>query len=310
MSPIARSAKKPCRLSEQRFSSAFEHATTGMALVSTEGRWLKVNDAICGLLGYSAEELTTRTFQDITHPDDLEVDLANVERLLAGVSEFYKIEKRYIHKQGHIVWTQLGVSLLRDEEGNPLYFISQVEDISQIKGALIQQEELVQKAQAAERAKSEFLAMMSHEIRTPMNGILGYAELLASTPMEKDQMEYLDTIVTSGEALLRIIDDILDFSRIESGRMAMNLEAFHVIELLKGVKAVLSPNALHKGVGIEVQIENSDSPWFVGDAGRLRQVLINLAGNALKFTEKEMSRSPCGRSRFANRLRRKICTFP
>jgi PAS domain S-box-containing protein len=273
------------RQSELRFSSAFEHATTGMALVSTEGRWLKVNEAICNLLGYSAKELATRTFQDITHPDDLDVDLANVERLLTGETEFYKIEKRYIHKLGHTVWAQLGVSLLRDENGQPLYFISQIEDISQIKRALIQQEDLVHKAQAAERAKSEFLAMMSHEIRTPMNGILGYAELLSSTPMEKDQKEYLGTIVTSGEALLRIIDDILDFSRIESGRISMDYEPFHVAELLKGVRAVLSPNARQKGVGIELEIENSGSPWFVGDAGRLRQVLINLVGNALKFTE-------------------------
>lgn len=273
------------RRSEQRFSSAFQHATTGMALVSPEGRWLKVNEAICALLGYSAEELAGLTFQDITFSEDLEVDLANVRRLLAGETEFYKIEKRYIHKLGHTVWAQLGVSLLRDEKGQPLYFIAQIEDISQIKRALIRQEDLVQKAQAAERAKSEFLAMMSHEIRTPMNGILGYAELLASTPMEKDQTEYLDTIATSGEALLRIIDDILDFSRIESGRISMDYEPFHIVELLKGVRAVLSPNARQKGVGIEVQIENTGSPWFIGDAGRLRQILINLAGNALKFTD-------------------------
>ena len=273
------------RLSEERFSNAFQHATTGIALVSPEGRWLKVNEAICALLGYSAEELTTRTFQDVTHPEDLAVDLANVTRLLAGDIAFYKIEKRYLHKKGHVVWTQLGVSLLRDKDGRPLYFLSQVEDISHIKQALIRQEDLLQKAQAAERAKSEFLAMMSHEIRTPMNGVLGYAELLASTPMERDQKEYLNTIVTSGEALLRIIDDILDFSRIESGRLGMEYAPFHVVELLKGVKAVLSPRAHQKSVSIELQIENASTPWFIGDAGRLRQVLINLVGNALKFTE-------------------------
>jgi PAS domain S-box-containing protein len=273
------------RLSEQRFASAFEHATTGMALVAPDGRWLKVNDAVCSLLGYSAEELADRTFQDLTHPDDLKNDLENVARLLSGETEFYKIEKRYIHKMGHIVWAQLGVSLLRDEHGKPLYFISQIEDISEIKRALFQQEDLLQKAQAAERAKSEFLAMMSHEIRTPMNGVLGYAELLASTPMEKDQKECLDTIITCGEALLRIIDDILDFSRIESGRMSLYYAPFHVGELIRGVKAVLAPKARQKAVGIEVHIESPASQWFIGDAGRIRQVLINLVGNALKFTE-------------------------
>lgn len=273
------------RLSEDRFSSAFEHATTGMALVSPEGQWLKVNDTVCNLLGYTTEELLSRTFQDITHPEDLETDLANVERLLAGEIDFYKMEKRYFHKDGHVVWAQLGVSLLRDENRRPLYFIAQIEDISQIKQALIRQEELTLNAQTAERAKSEFLAMMSHEIRTPMNGVLGYAELLAATPMESDQKEYLHTIITSGEALLRIIDDILDFSRIESGGISVESALFNVADLVRGVKAVLSPKAVQKGVGIEVDVESHGSPWFIGDSGRLRQVLINLAGNALKFTD-------------------------
>lgn len=119
--------------SEQRFSSAFEHASIGMALVSPDGRWLKVNRALCHLTGYSAEELYGKTFQDITHPEDLEADLAQVQQILAGEILSYQMEKRYFHKDGHVVWVLLSASLVRDAQGQPLHFISQIQDITERK---------------------------------------------------------------------------------------------------------------------------------------------------------------------------------
>ena len=129
-------SEEALRLSEERFSNAFEYAAIGMALVSLNGRWLKVNQALCDSIGYSAKELSGKTFQDITHPDDLEADLANVRQLLDGEISSYKMEKRYFHKEGRVVWALLGVSLLRDKQNKPLYFISQIEDISEIKRAM------------------------------------------------------------------------------------------------------------------------------------------------------------------------------
>jgi two-component system cell cycle sensor histidine kinase/response regulator CckA len=117
--------------SEERFSKAFEYAPIGMALVSPEGRWLKVNRAICDLVGYSESELLSRTFQDITHPGDLEADLDHIRRMLAGEIRFYEIEKRYYHKNGHTVTVLLNVSLVRDAQERPLYFIAQIQDITQ-----------------------------------------------------------------------------------------------------------------------------------------------------------------------------------
>jgi PAS domain S-box-containing protein len=128
-------AEKMLRESEERFSSAFEFAPIGMALVAPEGRWVKVNRALCELVGYSEAELLARTFQDITHPDDLAPDLENVRRLLAGEIRFYEMEKRYIHAHGHFVKVLLDVSLIRDGQGQPRYFIAQIQDITERKKA-------------------------------------------------------------------------------------------------------------------------------------------------------------------------------
>ena len=128
-------AEEALRESEERFSSAFEYASIGMAMVTTEGRWSRVNWALCWLLGYSQEELLQKSFQDITHPEDLENDLAYVRQLLAGEINSYQMEKRYLHKSGHMVWTLLSVSLVQDEQGSPRYFISQIQDITERKNA-------------------------------------------------------------------------------------------------------------------------------------------------------------------------------
>ena len=126
-------AEEVLRESEERFFNAFNYAPIGMALVSPEGHWLKVNQAICDIVGYSDEELITKTFQDITHPDDLESDLAYVNQMLTGEISTYQMEKRYYHKQGNVVWVLLSVSLVKDNQDKPLYFISQVENITEHK---------------------------------------------------------------------------------------------------------------------------------------------------------------------------------
>jgi diguanylate cyclase (GGDEF)-like protein/PAS domain S-box-containing protein len=121
--------------SEQRFRSSFQDASIGMALVATDGRWLQANPALCQIVGYSEEELLEKTFQEITHPDDLQADLDRVRRMLSGEIQTYQIEKRYLHKVGHVVWILLSVSLVHNEEGEPLYFVSQIQDISGRKEA-------------------------------------------------------------------------------------------------------------------------------------------------------------------------------
>jgi PAS domain S-box-containing protein len=115
------------------FQNAFEHAAIGMALVAPDGKWLRVNRSVCEITGYSEAELLQRSFQDITHPDDLDLDLANVGKMLAGEIDSYQMEKRYLHKNGAIVWALLSVSLVRDNDGKPRFFISQIQDITSRK---------------------------------------------------------------------------------------------------------------------------------------------------------------------------------
>src|SRR3569623_1592289 len=119
------------REAEERFRLAFEHAPIGIALGSPEGKFTRVNRALCELLGYTPEELVATTFQEITHPEDLNLDLENVRQVLSGEVRDYEMEKRYLHRDGHIVWALLSVALVRDEAGEPLYFISQIQDISE-----------------------------------------------------------------------------------------------------------------------------------------------------------------------------------
>lgn len=120
---------------DQRFKQAFDTSPIGMALVSPKGTWLQVNDSLCVTLGYPPEELKQKTFQDITHPDDLDKDLGFVQEMLDGTRHTYQMEKRYFHKKGHVIWAILSVSLVRDDKGIPLYFISQIQDITQVKEA-------------------------------------------------------------------------------------------------------------------------------------------------------------------------------
>ena len=160
------------------------------------------------------------------------------------------------------------------------------------------------RAEAASEAKSRFLATVSHEVRTPLNGILGIAELLAGTPLDREQLAYVEAVKTSGRALATLIDEILDFSRIEAGKLDLAAEPFDLAGLVEGVVELLAPRAQDKGIEIAAMIAPDLPASVVGDAVRLRQVLTNLAGNAVKFTERGgvgvlVSTDPEGRVRFA-----------
>jgi len=278
-------AEQALHESEQRFRRAFDDAPIGMALVGLDGRWLQANRALCEIVGYPRERLLQKTFQDITHPEDLDADLELLRRLVAREIPGYQMEKRYIHASGRIVWVLLSVSLVTGENDEPLYVIAQVQDITERKRIEEELREAKEQAEAASRAKSEFVANMSHEIRTPMNGVIGMAELLLDTPLTPEQREYARTIRSSGEALLAILNDILDFSKIEAGRLSLERIPFEIHKEVEEVVSLLAPRAHAKGLELICFIEPGVPPLIKGDPFRLRQVLTNLIGNAIKFTE-------------------------
>ena len=279
-------AEELLRLSEERFRATFEAAAIGIALVAPDGRWLQVNESLCQIVGYSEEELLRLTFQEITHPDDLETDLEFVRAVLHNEIRTYRMEKRYFHKDGHVVWINLSVSLVRDVEGRPMHFVAQIEDITTRKAFEEELRQARDAALAATRAKSDFLANMSHEIRTPMNGVIGMAELLLDTQLNDIQRDYARTIHGSGDALLAVINDILDFSKIEAGKLTIEVSEFDLRMLMEEVADLLAPRAHQKGLEINCRVDLKVPTRVKGDPTRIRQVLTNLAGNAVKFTDR------------------------
>jgi len=274
------------RMSQDCFSRAFENAAIGMALVSLDGHWLKVNETLCDLLGYSEQELCSKTVGEITHPDDVGTNLRNARRLLEGERNFYKTEKRYLHKSGRVIWTLLSVSVVRDKKNRCQYFVSQIEDISELKETLERQQELTLQAQSAEKAKSQFLATMSHEIRTPLNGVIGMASILADTELNDMQRECVETINVSGETLLAVINDILDYSKIEAGRLELEKRAFNIRQCVEEAFDIFATQLRSKRLEAFHLVSPEIPTSLTGDATRLRQILVNLIGNAIKFTPK------------------------
>src|SRR5438132_1368297 len=273
------------RDSEERFRGTFENAAVGIGHRHLDGRFLRVKQKFCTILGYPRDELLQRTGQEITHPEDLDAGVDLAEALLRGESPGFTLEKRYVRRDGSPVWVELSVSLQRDAAGKPDYFIGIVQDISnrkRLEGELRQAKEA---AEAANRAKDEFLANVSHEIRTPMNAILGMTELVLDTPLEEDQRQGLKTVKSAADSLLGIINDLLDFSRIEAGKLELVPADFSLREAVGDTLRALAVRAHKKGLELIYQVQPDVPDALIGDAGRVRQVLLNLVGNAVKFTD-------------------------
>jgi two-component system sensor histidine kinase/response regulator len=241
------------------------------------------------ILGFADHEIgnALSVWESLVHPDDLPGTLARIEGVIAGESDVYRVQFRMRHRDQGWRWVLSRAKVVaRDGSGRATRLVGTHTDITE---QVELQEDLVRaksQAESAARAKAEFLATMSHEIRTPMNGVLGMAQLLETTALDGDQRQMVETIRASGESLLVILNDILDLSKVEAGKLELEQIPFDVRRVVVEVHALLEPQALAKGLEFRVECDASLPPCFVGDPVRLRQVLLNLAGNALKFTER------------------------
>lgn len=196
-----------------------------------------------------------------------------------------RVEHRVLRSDGKEVWAACSGKVISDEAGKPLRVISALQDITSLKtnaqALMLARDE----AEAATRAKSAFLATMSHEIRTPLNGVLGMAQAMAMGELSGHQRERLDVIRQSGESLLAILNDVLDLSKIEAGKLEIEKAEFDLAELLRGVRATFAATAEMKGLALDIAVDRSAAGIWEGDPVRVRQILNNLVSNALKFTE-------------------------
>ncbi|HEX8648808.1 MAG TPA: response regulator [Thermoleophilaceae bacterium] len=272
------------RAAEERFRLSFERSVVGMAVTSLENRWLEVNPALCRLLGYSVANLQELTWQDVTHPDDVARDTATVRRALEGREPHFESEKRYVRSDGSIVWGHVTGALIRDAAGEPLHWVIQIVDVTERRRAEAEAATARDSAIEASRLKSEFLANMSHEIRTPMNGVIGMTELLLESPLDDEQREYARLLHTSGETLMAIVNEILDLSKIEAGKVEIDRMEFGLTDAVEDVGELFAERAHSKGVELSVLVESDVPARAIGDEVRIRRILGNLVANAVKFT--------------------------
>ena len=278
--------KKALKKSEYRFRNTFEQAAVGIAHISPAGQFIKINQRLSEILGYPRDLLVKLTLTEITHPDDLNIDLQQLEKMLAGEITTYSREKRYLHQSGAIIWVNLTVSLVRTESGEPEYFITVIEDISDRKATELALAENRNKLQLASQAKDYFIAHMSHELRTPLNSILGFSSLLRKElDLNEDQLNGINIVYESGQYLLTLINDILDFSKIEAGKMQLEEQKFNLIDFLENLVMIFRFRAREKGLKFNYHRSPSLPNIVKADETRLRQVLLNLLSNAVKFTE-------------------------
>ncbi len=413
-----RRAEEALKASEDRFRDTFDNVAVGIAHNDLAGRWMRVNQKFCDILGYTRDELLRKTFYEISLPDELAVEAPQHSRLVAGTQASYSLEKHIRRKDDTIAWVNVTVTLQRDSVGAPAYTMAIVQDISERKkaeqalrlansqldaavrgsnvgiwevdfpegtyfdgrgrfinvweqlgesppetsleatawmaslhpddrervvagiqaqmagpgndyeigyrtrhrdgsyrwmlsrGTIVRDEsgkavrvtgsrvdvtelkrienelrQAKEEAEAANRAKDEFLANVSHEIRTPMNAVLGMTELALDTSLTNDQRQILQTVKSAADNLLRLINDLLDFSKIEAGRLELDLSEFSLRDVLGDTLGALAVRAQAKGLALISETRPEVPDLLLGDAGRLRQILLNLVGNAIKFTD-------------------------
>jgi two-component system sensor histidine kinase/response regulator len=270
---------------QKKYRDIFQQAVEGIFQTSPSGRFIEVNPALARIYGYESAQALLNQVTDIGK--QLYVDQRrrrHFQQLMDRRGEVHDYESEIFRQDGKKIWIAETGRVVKDEDGTIKYYEGIVEDISERKRAESALQMARDVALESTRLKSIFLANMSHEIRTPMNGIIGMAGLLRRTTLDEEQGHFAVTIEESGLTLLRLINDILDFSKMESGKMTLEKAEFEPSTIVESVAELLNENAQRKGIELIIWIDPNIPQQVIGDATRLRQVLNNLVGNAIKFT--------------------------
>lgn len=277
-------ARAAAQAAADQYRLLAENTTDMITRVSRDGIRLYTSPACLPLLGYSPEEMTGRSVFEINHPNDAYISRQAIHELSDGASS-RAVTVRFRRKDGTTVWVEAQMTAIRDAGSDKLReIVTVVRNIDKRKAIEDQLALAKEAAEAANQAKSNFLATMSHEIRTPMNAVLGIASLLAESKLDDQQREHIGTLQASARSLLGLLNDILDYSKIEAGRIELEQMNFSPAAVIDGAVSILTDVAQQKDLSLSTHIAPDVPPMVRGDQHRLRQILLNLVNNAIKFT--------------------------
>jgi PAS domain S-box-containing protein len=282
-----KSAEVTLKESEEKFRKIFEESPFCMVMTGKDFGIIRANQSFCNMIGYNEEELKSFTFRDFTHPDHIANDEISLLRLIAQEISIYNTDKRYIRKDGSVIWGSTTISILRDNRGEVQLFLAMVEDITSRKKAHSELIVAKERAEEGDRLKTAFLHNVSHEIRTPMNAIIGFSTLLKEQDLsESERNQFVDIIFQSSNQLLSIINDIVDIANVESGQVRINFREMNLNEALRSLNEQFIYKERENNVQIHLTTGLPDEKSIIRtDGTKVIQILSNLINNSLKFTK-------------------------
>ena len=278
-------AEKAVRYSEQKYRQLVEQLYEGIWAIDKDANTTYVNPRMAEMIGYTVDEMQGKHLFSFMDERGIEISQGNLERRKQGIKEQHDFE--LLHKNGSRIYTSMETSPIKDENGNYTGALACVADITERKRAQQELQKAKEAAESANRAKSTFLANMSHELRTPLNAVIGYSEMLIEDAEDQGQQEFIPDLQKIREAskqLLSLINDVLDLSKIEAGKMELYLETFEVMHLIQDVVSTVQPLVENNANNLKI-LSADDLGTMHTDCIKVRQGLVNLLGNASKFTE-------------------------